>query len=122
MMIIGKVYEVGEHMKKHKPIYILLDTLLILGALAVVATIDGGKLIFTALDFYRSGDKTVITPPVEIIPDTGVTTSSAQTAPDCLITPLVAIPEWYVINGMIASYNNSGQGRTTPGNTAPVCK
>ena len=103
-----------------KSIYILLDILLIFGALAGIATIKGGKWISTVVAFYQPTEMADHNRYSERAPEgTGrisTAENSSQTMSDCLIIPVPAIPEWYDVNAILATNNDCGHVQDTPAN------
>jgi len=103
-----------------KLIYLLLDTLLIIGALAGIATINGGKWISTVVAFYQPTEMAALNRYSERAPEgTGrisATESRAQTMSDCMVIPVPAIPEWYDVNAILATLNDCGDVQEKPAN------
>ena len=103
-----------------KSIYVLLDILLILGALAGIGTINGGRWLSTVVAFYQPTEMAVQNRFTERAPEgTGrisATESRAQTMSDCLVIPVPAIPEWYDVNAILATSNDCGNVQEKPAN------
>ena len=103
-----------------KSIYILLDILLIFGALAGIATINGGKWISTVVAFYQPTTMADLNRNSERAQEgTGrisAAENSAQTMSDCLVIPVPAIPEWYDVNAILATINDCGYVQEKPAN------
>ena len=103
-----------------KSIYVLLDILLIFGALAGIATINGGKWISTVVAFYQPKEMAGLNRYSERAPlGTGrisAAENSAQTMSDCLVIPAPWIPEWYDVNAILATLNDCGDVQEKPAN------
>ena len=103
-----------------KSIYILLDILLIFGALAGIATIKGGKWISTVVAFYQPTEMADHNRYSERAPEgsgrISASKSSAQTMSDCLVIPAPWIPEWYDVNAILATSNDCGNVQEKPAN------
>jgi hypothetical protein len=98
-----------------KSIYLLLNILLILGALASIVTINGGKWIPKVLEFYEPKEMPGLNPSSELTPEgTGrlsTAENSDQTASGCLTLPVAGVPEWYYANAILAASNYCGQAQ-----------
>ena len=103
-----------------KLIYLFLDILLIFGALASIATINGGRWISTVLAFYEPTEIVGPNHYTEFAPEgTGgisAAESKAQTASDCLVVPMPSISEWNDANAIFAASNGCGSIQATPAN------
>ena len=103
-----------------KLIYLLLDTLLIIGALAGIATINRGKWISTVLVFYQPVE--IGSPNRSFEPETQGTArisaveSNNRTASDCLLSPMPMIPDWYDVNLTLIKSNHCGDVQDMPEN------
>lgn len=99
-------------MIERKYLYILLDTLLVIGAIVGVATLGGGRWISEVVQYYQS---TAIyynpdTEPVTIDSDgIPVAERSAEEQAGCVVIPLPMIAEMDSTFGLLAASQNCGQ-------------
>lgn len=97
-----------------KIIRVILDILLLVGAIASVMTIDRGKWWINGVTIYPSREVSWSTgySSSDKYMDSGipVTGSSAQSKPACLTMSLPAIPDWYNAYLMRSAYQGAEDG------------
>ena len=80
-------------MDRRRFIYLVLDILLIIGALVNVAMIDGGKWLRMVVGYYE--------PMQTVTQEDGE--PGSQRVSDCVIVPMPGIEEWIYANALLAA-------------------
>jgi len=107
-----------------KAIYFVLDTLLILGALTAVLTIDGGKWITSrqvAVLSSEAGYNSKTATAVQVARGTSSSEYIYPKASDCSTLLMPSMPDWYVAYPLLNAINSGNDLQGQQVSRAPGC-